>query len=218
MSILKQKVITQVNNGLANKLREAGYNQIGSCIQCGTCTGSCPSGRRTSLKIRTIIRKVQLGIDDVLSDNDIWYCSTCYTCFERCPRNVPVTDMIIFLRNLAVQKGFMLKSHLELCQKLLDTGHGVPIDSEKWNNLRKFYGLSKIPPTVHSHPDSLDEIQKLLILSEFDKLIMIKPKDIPLEESLEVLNVIEDGVSKLVVKKISSKEVILEKEVKVSVC
>lgn len=200
--IAKTKTIKNINNNLANKLREAGYKGIGACIQCGTCTGSCPSGRRTALSTRTILRKVQLGIEDVLSDEDIWYCSTCYTCYERCPRNIPVTDMIIYLRNLAVKEGFLHKSHLELCNKLIETGHGVPIDDSKWGDLREYYGLKRIPPTIHSSKSALKEVQKLIKISKFDDLISVKPVEREMDEGiLDVMYVVEDNKTKLVVNK-----------------
>ncbi|MFX1493696.1 MAG: CoB--CoM heterodisulfide reductase subunit C [Promethearchaeota archaeon] len=171
MTEYKPEIIKNFTNDLVDSLKDAGYPQVDACIQCGTCSGGCPSGKRTALKVRTIIRKVQLGIDEILSENDIWYCSTCYTCLERCPRKLPITDMIIYLRNLAVQKGFILKSHLDLCKKIYNSGHGVPIDDEKWKKLRESYGLNQIPPTVHSHEKDLKEIQTLLKSAKFDKLV-----------------------------------------------
>ena len=207
MSIVKSKVITKVKDNLSNLMREEGYKGIGGCIQCGTCSGGCPSGRRTALSVRKIIRQVQLGIDDVLSSDDIWYCSTCYTCLERCPRNIPVTDMIIYLRNIAVQNGYMHKSHVELCKKLIETGHGVPNDDSKWSDLREFYGLSRIPPTVHSDEHALDEVQKLVMISKFDSLIDIEPAEFVEEPGMiEVLYQVEDNIPKFVVSKKNAKQ------------
>ncbi|MFW9969863.1 MAG: CoB--CoM heterodisulfide reductase subunit C [Candidatus Odinarchaeota archaeon] len=177
-------IITDFTNELVDSLKEAGYSEVGACIQCGTCSGGCPSGKRTALRVRTIIRKVQLGIDDVLTEDDIWYCSTCYTCLERCPRKLPITDMIIYLRNLAVQKGYMNKNHLELCKKLLFSGHGVPIDDKKWKDLREYYGLKPLPPTVHSHKKALDEVKKLLISSNFNELINVDSEELEIEREV----------------------------------
>ena len=173
MEELKSDKITEFNDDLANLLRDAGLLEIGSCIQCGTCTGGCPSGRRTALRTRTLIRKAQLGLDEVLSDKELWYCSTCYTCFERCPRAVPVTDMIIFLRNIAVQRGIMQGPHKALCGFLYKWGHGVPINDEKWNKLRESYNLSSVPPTTHSSEKAEEEIRTLIKSTEFDKLVGI---------------------------------------------
>ncbi|MEJ2294034.1 MAG: CoB--CoM heterodisulfide reductase subunit C [Candidatus Lokiarchaeota archaeon] len=215
MSIVKPKVITKIKSNLNDLMKKEGLKGIGGCIQCGTCSGSCPSGRRTALSVRRIIRKIQLGIDDVLSSDDIWYCSTCYTCYERCPRNIPITDAIIHLRNLAVQNGYMHKSHVELCKKLIETGHGVPNDDSKWSDLREFYGLERIPPTVHSDDSALEEVQKLVMISDFDSLIDIKTVETEEDLSMiEVLHVVEDGIPKIVVHKESQNQ---EKSIKQSV-
>jgi heterodisulfide reductase subunit C len=170
MEHLKTDKIEEFTDDMADLLRDAGFLEIGSCIQCGTCSGGCPSGRRTALKTRSLVRKAQLGLDEVLSDKELWFCSTCYTCHERCPRAVPVTDMIIFLRNLAVQRGYIQAPHLALCKMFYNTGHGVPINDEKWNKLREFYKLSSIPPTTHKYPDAEKEVQTLLKSTGFDKL------------------------------------------------
>jgi heterodisulfide reductase subunit C len=185
MSDLRSVKITNFSDNLADKIKEAGINKIGACIQCGNCTGACPSGRRTALKTRTIIRKIQLGLEEVLYDKDIWFCSTCYTCMERCPRKVPITDIIIELRNLAVRAGNIHPTHESLSHSLFKTGHGVPIDNDKWEHLRKYHNLSERPPTVHSHKESIEEIQILLESSKFDKLVGIEMEEFEHEEEFE---------------------------------
>ncbi|MFX0099599.1 MAG: CoB--CoM heterodisulfide reductase subunit C, partial [Candidatus Hodarchaeota archaeon] len=167
------QIQTEINDELVQLLRDMGILEIGSCIQCGTCSGGCPSGRRTAIKTRSIVRRVQLGDESVLADKGLWDCSTCYTCYERCPRQLPITDIIVFLRNLAVQKGYTLKEHLDLCKKLYDTGHGVPQDNEKWGKLREAYGLDFTPPTVHSSENALKELQTILSSTGFDKLTSV---------------------------------------------
>jgi heterodisulfide reductase subunit C len=185
MSDLRYDKITNFSGSLAEEMKKAGLKEINACIQCGNCSGSCPSGRRTALSTRAIIRKIQLGLDEVLYDKDIWYCSTCYTCLERCPRKVPVTDAIIQLRNLAVQKGNMHPTHVSLSHALYNTGHGVPIDNEKWEKLREFHELPAKPPTAQSNPNAVDDIQILLKSSQFDELVGIIEED---EQAIEYEN------------------------------
>ena len=36
---------------------DAGAETVGICFQCGTCTGACPSGRRTPYRVRQLVRK-----------------------------------------------------------------------------------------------------------------------------------------------------------------
>ena len=81
-------------------LKDAGYD-ANSCMQCGMCTASCLSGRWTAMRTRHIMWRAAHGDASVLEDPDIWLCTTCYACFDRCPRDLKVTDAIIELRNLA---------------------------------------------------------------------------------------------------------------------
>jgi heterodisulfide reductase subunit C len=57
---------------------------------------------------------------------------------------------------------------------LIDTGHGVPINDKKWSDLRESYDLNSLPPTVHSHPEAVKEIQTLVKSLKFDKLVEYK--------------------------------------------
>jgi heterodisulfide reductase subunit C len=90
-----------------------------------------------------------------------------------------VTDIIIKLRNLATQKGKILAPHKGLTHILIDTGHGVPIGKkgEKWSQLRESYDLNPLPPTTHSHPKAVKEIQTLVKSLEFDKLVEYVPPE-----------------------------------------
>ncbi|MHA1727075.1 MAG: CoB--CoM heterodisulfide reductase subunit C [Promethearchaeota archaeon] len=172
---IKRDVYKSTSSKIAQKFVDAGLERIRSCINCGTCTGSCPSGRRTAIRTRSAIRRALTGDESVLSDIEIWFCTTCYYCYERCPRNIPVTDMIIKLRNIAVEEGYMLDSHLVLAKDIFyETGHGVPATGEsnkKWRDLRESYGLPPLPPTVHSHPEAVKECQKLMDAVGFKELL-----------------------------------------------
>ena len=74
---------------------DAGIETVKHCFQCGTCSGSCPSGRRTPYKVRQIVRKCLLGLkEEVIADDALWMCTTCYTCQERCLRSVKIVESI----------------------------------------------------------------------------------------------------------------------------
>jgi heterodisulfide reductase subunit C len=163
---IKRKVYKSTSSRIAQKFVDAGLEKIRACINCGTCTGCCPSGRRTAYRTRSAIRRALKGDESVLKDIDIWLCSTCYYCYERCPRNIPVTDMIIKLRNIAVEEGHILDSHFDLANKIFyETGHGVPAtgdNNKQWRALRESLGLPPLPPTVHMHPEAVKECQDLM--------------------------------------------------------
>jgi len=143
------------------------FSQILTCFQCGTCTGSCPSGRYTSLNVRRIVKdSVKKDISD---EPDLWMCTTCYNCQERCPRGIKVTDAILALRSEAVKKGRILPAHRNVCEFLLQTGHAIPLD-DVHAAVREKIGL-EAPETVHKYPEALREVKALLRLTGFDELI-----------------------------------------------
>ncbi len=117
------------------------------------------------------MRKALLGLkDEVLSSEELWYCTTCYTCYERCPRGVRTTDIIRVIRNIAAKSGRMKEQHKRVARLLIRFGHAVPITDE-FKEIRKALGLSELPPTVHSYPEALDEVRKLIKIMKFDQMV-----------------------------------------------
>ena len=150
---------------------DAGIETVKHCFQCGTCSGGCPSGRRTPYKVRQIVRKCLLGLkEEVITDDALWMCTTCYTCQERCPRSVKIVEIIKKARNVAAHAGYMAKPHKMTGLNVIKTGHGVPINDAA-KSLRAKIGLSELPPTTHSYPEALEEVQKLCKITAFDELI-----------------------------------------------
>ncbi|MDP3485386.1 MAG: CoB--CoM heterodisulfide reductase subunit C [Methanobacteriaceae archaeon] len=152
-------------------IKAAGGDSLEYCFQCGTCTGSCPSGRRTPYRIRQIIRKTNIGLkDEVISDPTLWMCTTCYACQERCPRGIKIVDVVKLARNEAAKAGFMAPAHKMTGKFVIESGHGVPINDATME-LRKRVGLGELPPTTHSFPGALEEVQTILKATGFDSLI-----------------------------------------------
>lgn len=150
---------------------DSGIETVKHCFQCGTCSGSCPSGRRTPYKVRQIVRKCLLGLkEEVISDDALWMCTTCYTCQERCLRSVKIVEIIKKARNIAAHAGYMAKAHKMTGVFVLNTGHAVPIN-DNVKALRAKIGLSEVPPTTHAYPEALAEVQKLCKITAFDELI-----------------------------------------------
>ena len=174
MTLLKENDIysmDDIDKEFTQKFVDAGIETVDHCFQCGTCGGGCPSGRRTPYRVRQIVRKCLLGLkEEVISDPALWMCTTCYTCQERCPRSVKIVDIIKMARNEAAKAGYMADAHKATGSFVIKFGHGVPIN-DKTKDLRKAIGLDELPPTVHSFPEALEEVQKICAACEFDKLI-----------------------------------------------
>ncbi len=154
-----------------NEIIKAGGENVFSCYQCGTCTAGCPAGWKTVFKIRSIIRKSLMGLkQEVISDRAIWACTTCYTCQDRCPRDVLPTDVLKTIRNLAVEGGYMLDSHKNVAHIALKTGHAVPIN-EQFADLREALGLARLPPNASSNKQAIEEFRKLAKRTGFTDLV-----------------------------------------------
>lgn len=82
-----------------------GY-RMSTCIQCGTCGGSCPNGAEMEYTPRALFAMVHAGDRErVLSANTMWKCVSCYFCTSRCPQDIPVTDLLYTLKRLAIREG-----------------------------------------------------------------------------------------------------------------
>ncbi len=159
------------NNDFINELEAAGAGDVKMCFQCGTCTASCPSGVQTSYRTRKLMRMAQLGMkEEILTSEELWQCTTCYACVERCPRAVPIVDIIITLRNMAVANGKMYENHKKTATALSTFGHTVSINDDVKAN-RKALGLSEVPPTVLANDKAKADFDKLLKLTGFDKIV-----------------------------------------------
>ena len=162
--------LDEVNAALINKFKKAGLENILLCIQCGTCSASCPSGRFTAFKTRKLIRKAILGLDNIFEKEDLWLCTTCHTCVERCPRKIEIVPLIIGLRNIAADLGIIHPNHKKIAHTFILTGHAVPINEEN-KMKRKSLGLSEVPPTVHASEKAQLEVQSICKKMGFDKKV-----------------------------------------------
>jgi heterodisulfide reductase subunit C len=74
-----------------------------TCIQCGTCTASCPTAYAMDYTPRQLWRLVQVGLrDEALHSRTFWLCTNCYSCTIRCPRGIALTETMAALKRLAI--------------------------------------------------------------------------------------------------------------------
>jgi len=85
-------------------------DKIKECIQCGTCSASCPTSYAMDYTPREIIAAFRAGLlERVLKSNTIWLCSSCYSCTVRCPSGIKLTDIMYELKRLAIEFGLTPK-------------------------------------------------------------------------------------------------------------
>ncbi len=80
-------------------------NPINTCIQCGTCSATCPvaSGGFMDNSPRRLIAMIRAGFkEQVLKANTFWYCASCYQCTVRCPRGIDIAELMYGLKRYTV--------------------------------------------------------------------------------------------------------------------
>jgi heterodisulfide reductase subunit C len=80
-----------------------GENLFG-CYQCGTCSAGCPFIEDMDLAPDEVIRYIILDKREVLNSKTIWLCASCFTCAERCPRNINITKVMEALRQIILRR------------------------------------------------------------------------------------------------------------------
>lgn len=130
---------------------EPGAEAIARCYACGTCTASCPVRRfNAGFNPRRILRMVVLGMrEQVLKEPFVWLCATCYSCQERCPQGVRITDIMRALKNIAVREGNRPEIVPMQIKLLKEKGTLYPLD-EFDNKKRVKAGL---PTLLEAHED-----------------------------------------------------------------
>ncbi len=85
--------------------RLAHGEKLYTCIQCGTCSATCPLSHFLDFTPRKIIAMVRAGFkEEVLQSFTIWLCSSCHSCTADCPRGIKITDVMYALKQLAIRE------------------------------------------------------------------------------------------------------------------
>ncbi|MDP2370561.1 4Fe-4S dicluster domain-containing protein [Rhodoferax sp.] len=80
------------------------------CMQCGVCAGSCPLGAHWEHTPQKIFMMIRAGKrDEVLRSDAMWMCTSCYNCVVRCPRKLPITQIMHGIASYAQKLGLAPK-------------------------------------------------------------------------------------------------------------
>lgn len=94
------------------------------CIQCGTCTGSCPVAKKANLNVRKYMREVSaFGKLTVHPPNELWSCTTCSTCGVRCPKDLNPYEFLIDIRSMAVEEGQVAPTIRDALESVFKNGN-----------------------------------------------------------------------------------------------
>ena len=80
--------------------------KLGTCIQCGTCSSSCPTYFAMDVPPRKLWRMVSLGLkEEIARSSTFWLCTACNSCTIRCPRGIPVSESMRQIREWIIRDG-----------------------------------------------------------------------------------------------------------------
>jgi heterodisulfide reductase subunit C len=109
--------------------RIPGGGRLNQCIQCGTCSGSCPVSYAMDYSPRQVVALFRAGaIETLLRSRTIWVCASCYHCTVRCPADIKITDLLYALKRIAIDR------------KIFPQKFPVYMLSESFVDLVKTYG------------------------------------------------------------------------------
>jgi len=118
-----------------------GGKDLTACFQCAKCSAGCPVSDKVNIQIHEVMRMLLFGLKEVLETDMVWLCTTCYTCQERCPQGIEITDILFGLKNMAFKKRIAPPGYSNARQSLYDKGKLYePTDWE-----RDDLGLDPVP-------------------------------------------------------------------------
>ena len=95
----------EVNTEFIRKIEEISGQLYRKCMQCGTCSGSCPMIAKMDVTPRNLVHMSILGLEErVMRANTVWLCASCHTCQVRCPRGLELPKIMEAIRLLTLRK------------------------------------------------------------------------------------------------------------------
>lgn len=89
---------------IVDEIKGSGGDAVKYCYQCGKCDTVCPWNRVRPFSMRKLIREATFGLTEI-EHEEIWRCTTCGKCPQRCPRDVRQIDDMVALRRIATGYG-----------------------------------------------------------------------------------------------------------------
>jgi heterodisulfide reductase subunit D len=102
------------------------WRKMMTCVQCGSCSVSCPAGQLMDYAPGELWRLMRLGMRAELTNSrTFWLCTQCYACTVRCPRGIITSDTMLNLRRWAIAEGLELPAVLHQLRGFVETTHNI---------------------------------------------------------------------------------------------
>lgn len=179
--------------------------RIKRCIQCGTCTGSCPVSYAMDISPRELIALFRAGeMEMIMKSRTIWICASCYACTTRCPSGIKITDIIYALKRTAMEKKYRSKEAHQVqilanlfIQNLMSYGrlHEGTLIRKYYmkTNIKKLFGLLPLGKKMFQKKRIAILPHKIKAYASLSRIIK-KAQEIEMREELALLGYEPDYV------------------------
>jgi heterodisulfide reductase subunit D len=134
---------------------EPDWRKLLSCLQCGTCSASCPTAELMDYSPRQLWELIRLGLrDEVLNSRTFWLCTQCYACTARCPRGIMTNETMRRLREWAVANGYSVPQSLLMMRQAVNYNHNI-LNEDNKTRLIWSEGIEMPPERVQEPADIL---------------------------------------------------------------
>jgi Fe-S oxidoreductase len=87
---------------IIDAIKDNGGEAFKLCYECGLCDAVCPWNRVRPFSMRKIVRQAAFGLTEI-ENEEIWRCTTCGRCPQRCPRGVDQVAIGVSSRRIATE-------------------------------------------------------------------------------------------------------------------
>lgn len=116
-----QNISQNISQKVQEEIRRISGSNDKNCMKCGKCSASCPAYNDMDIRPHQFVSNLQSGdINNLLESSSIWACLGCFTCVQRCPRDVKPSGIIEAVRLTVIRRQNENRINPEDIPKLLD--------------------------------------------------------------------------------------------------
>ena len=166
--ILVSEIIQKGDNAWALNLIQNNPS-LYPCLQCGSCTATCPVSDITEgdFNPRKIINNLLIGSKDTIlidKEPNVWDCTNCYSCDEICPQGVKLSEIFYFLKNSLAELKEAPDGFLSEAEMVYNFGVSIPPQDV----IKKRREILELP----SRPENdIQEIQDMMDMAGFNIIV-----------------------------------------------